>query len=404
MPSLAPTWNPTAELECLRCGARSDLAPEWHGCRSCGGPLVVSYGKVSLPFGADGLDDNIRRLGAALLPLSDPLIDLGQGSTPLVPLPQVGPRTWAKVEGQNPTGSHKDRFHAVSESIASLLGYTRVVTSSTGNHGLSCAAFAAAAGMRALVCLDPEATSAVRTQLHCYGARIAVVPGAVREIITHLTDSGWYPSTSADPALVGRGNPFGCEGYKQIAYEIVTALGHAPDVVALPVASGDTYYGIWKGFRELHERLDQQMPLILACQPVGAAPLALTEREHSESSLTVEDPVSLALSARDARSGWHATHALRSDGKVIEVAEEELISAIRTLGAAGICVEPASALAVAGLEQARRTHPLADDAEVVCVLTSSGLNWAEHLEVALGRPPVLDTAQALLVAGEVGGR
>lgn len=394
-----PRWSPSASLECLSCGRGTAIGPEWTGCGHCGGPLVVAYGQLTLPAGVRDLRDMAAYLASALLPLEQSaLLDLGQGSTPLLPAPSLGPRTWLKSEGQNPTGSHKDRFHAVSEAVAAELGYRGVVASSSGNHGASCAAYAAAAGLEALVCLDPEAPAAIRSQIYSYNAAMAVVPGAVKEVISRLVDSGWYPSTSVDPALVGRGNPFGCEGYKQIAYEIVRRLGHCPEVVALPVASGDTYFGIWKGFRELHVHFNQPMPLLLACQPAGSAPLALTERSAASESLEVAEPTSIALSARDARTGWHATHALRLDGRVVEVPDELTVKELGRLGSLGFCVEPTSALATAGLQLARRDGWIDPDAETICVITSSGLNWTEHLDLACGRPLVFESIRDLYAA------
>jgi threonine synthase len=365
--------------------------------------LVVAYAETALPFGARQVEENATYLASALLPIdARALLDLGQGSTPLLSAPEIGARTWLKNEGQNPTGSHKDRFHAVAEAVATELGYRSVAASSTGNHGASCAAFATAGGLQSLVCLDSEAPAAIRSQLRSYGATIAIVPGAAAQVIIRLVEAGWYPSTSVDPSLVGRGNPFGCEGYKQIAYEIVQRLGHSPEVVALPVASGDTYFGIWKGFRELYDRLGQRMPLMLACQPAGSAPLALTEQQAAVEPLEVAEPESLALSAREARAGWHATHALRLDGRVVEVPEAELVEEIGRLGRFGLCVEPASALASAGLGLARRDGVVDPDAETVCVITSSGLNWTEHLDLAFGRPQVVESAEELFAALSLG--
>lgn len=394
-----PRWSPLASLECLSCGRATPIGPEWTGCHYCGGPLVVAYSDLALPFEAANLAENAAYLASTLLPMdAGALLDLGQGSTPLLPVSSLGARTWLKNEGQNPTGSHKDRFHAVSEAIATELGYRSVVASSTGNHGASCAAYAATAGLQALVCLDPEAPAAIRSQLRSYGATTAVIPGAVNVVIARLVENGWYPSTSVDPSLAGRGNPFGCEGYKGIAYEIARRLGHSPEVVALPVASGDTYYGIWKGFRELHERLDQRMPLMLACQPAGSAPLALTERHSATEPLEVAEPTSVALSARDARTGWHATSALRLNGSVVEVPEEYIVKEVGRLGRLGFCVEPASALATAGLELARHDGLIELDAETVCIITSSGLNWTEHLDMACGRPEVIESTGVLFRA------
>jgi threonine synthase len=112
---------------------------------------VVDYSLV------DGPPGDLLPVAAARL------VSLGQGHTPLV---RYGgsPAAWLKLEGQNPTGSHKDRFHALSIAIARELGYCAVVTSSTGNQGAACAAFAARAGLRCLVMLDPDSPAAPRTQ------------------------------------------------------------------------------------------------------------------------------------------------------------------------------------------------------------------------------------------------
>jgi threonine synthase len=322
------------------------------------------------------------------------LVPLGQGHTPLV---EYGgrPAAWLKLEGQNPTGSHKDRFHALSIAIARELGYRAVVTSSTGNHGAACAAYAARAGLRCLVLLHPDSPAALRTQIRCAGADIAVVPGHETGLLRDMVDAGWYPSTSADPALAGRANPYGQEAYKAIAHEIVAGLGGQPPAsVAVPAASGDTLYGIWRGFRDLHERSDLRMPRILACQPAWTAPL-ITSWDGARP--VAPSYRALALSASDPQTGRHARLALDHDGVAIPVPETDLVAALRELSAEGFSVEPASALALAGLKLAL-AEGMADAAgPAVCVLTSSGLNWARDLDAAWGGVPhVLDNPAAVL--------
>jgi threonine synthase len=370
-------WNPDACLRCVACGRTAGLGPAWTGCAACGGPLVVGY--------EPGADE--------LLPVAaERLLELGQGATPLVAAPELGDSVWLKLEGQNPTGSHKDRFHAVSLAIARDLGYRSVVVSSTGNHGAACAAFAARAGLSCLVCLHPEAPPALHTQVAAYGARIAVVPGEVQELIAALVDRGWYPSTGADPSLAGRGNPYGQEGYKAIADEIVDALGEPPEVVSLPASSGDTLYGVWQGLKEHAARSDQRVPTVLACQPEGAAPLVLTAERDAGEPQTVAEPLSLALSARDPRSGWHASLALQEAGAPVAVSEREIIDAMDRLARAGFFVEPTSALALAGLERARTWGIVDPTATAVVVLSSSGTNWVRDVDLAHGGPPSVSTS------------
>lgn len=375
-------WTDAIQLRCVVCATRSRPGPIWTGCGTCQGPLVVDYSLVEGPP-----DD--------LLPVpADCTVRLGQGSTPLVRY-AGSPAAWLKLEGQNPTGSHKDRFHALSIAIARELGYRAVVTSSTGNHGAACAAYAARAGLRCLVMLHPDSPAALRSQIRCAGGDVAVVPGQETGLLRELVEAGWYPSTSADPALAGRANPYGQEAYKAIAHEIVTGLGGQPPAcVAVPAASGDTLYGVWRGFRDLHERRHLAMPVILACQPAWTAPL-VTSMDGARPA--APGYPALALSAADPQAGRHARLALEQDGVAIGVPERDLVAALHDLSAAGFPVEPASALALGGLRLAR-AQGLADAAgPAVCVLTSSGLNWTRDLDAAWGGvPQVLSSPAAVL--------
>ncbi len=321
------------------------------------------------------------------------LISLGEGQTPLVRY-QSEPAVWLKLEGQNPTGSHKDRFHSLTIAIARELGYRAVVTSSTGNHGAACAAYAARAGLSCLVMLHPDSPAALHTQIRTAGADIAVVPGQEPALIRELVAAGWYPSTSADPLLAGNANPYGQEAYKAIAHEIVASLGgQSPAYVAVPAASGDTLYGIWRGFRDLHERGRLAMPLILACQPAWTAPLAVGADGGRAPAPSYP---ALALSASDRQSGRHAEAVLARDGITIPVSEGGLTAALHELCGAGFCVEPSSALALAGLKSAQAEGLAGRAGSAVCVMTSSGLNWTRDLNAAWDRfPDVLESPAAV---------
>jgi threonine synthase len=386
-------FNPHALLECVTCGVAQALGPAWAGCPACGGhrPLVVAYdADLELPD-----VDAVRR---TLMPARhEHVLDLGQGGTPLVAAPAIADGLFLKIEGQNPTGSHKDRFHGVSVGIARALGYRGVVAASTGNHGAAAAAFAARAGLRSLVCLHPESPPALASQITGYGGTVAVVPEHTQELIRQLVDLGWYPSTSADPLLAGSANPYGAEGYKAIAFEIIETLAKVPAVVAVPAASGDTLYGIWRGFQDLHERLGMPVPTLLACQPAGSAPLALPT--HDGEAQYIAQPKSLALSARDDRSGWHASLLIRSGAAIaVTIEEDRLIDATQRFGSAGFYVEPASALALAGLEKARAAGQVAADSVAVGIITSSGLNWTRDLDLVFGESVVHRSIEAVMEA------
>lgn len=357
-PSLA--WSARARLGCVACSESIGLGAEWLGCPRCGEPLIVEY------YGK-----GVR--AEELLPVDGALIDLGQGATPLLDVHPRWPRTMLKLEGRNPTGSHKDRFQALSVAIARMLGARGVVAYSTGNHGLACAAFAAAAELPCVVFLHPEAPASLATQIQAHGASVAVLGDEAPVVIATLVDDGWYPSTGADHVLVSRGNPYGQEAYKAIAWEIAAA-GSA-DVVAVPASSGDTLYGIWRGFRDLHELEGLAMPTILACQPEDAASLA-------PGSVEVLRSQSIALSARDGRCGRHAT-AVLADGMLIPVPEQQLRRGLQELYAAGVSADPAAALSIVGIELARTQQLVDPDATAVAIITASGLGWSARVARAL---------------------
>jgi threonine synthase len=367
----------------VRTGRAQALGPAWRGDEdpTGGGPLLVQYPPLE-PAG-ETLSERVGSLSRTLLPIpATEIVELGQGNTPLVKLDALGDGIWAKLEGANPTGSHKDRFHAIVAALARRHGHPGVVAWSTGNHAAAAAAFAAAAGLRCTVLLHPEAPETLRTQILVYGA---VIEGdhESRARVAELVDAGWCPATSADPSLAGRANPYGLEGYKAIAHEIVRDLGRVPTAVSLPVASGDTYVGVQRGFRELHERLGLPMPIVAGWQPEDAAPLAATVEQHSAEPVEISEPRSIALSTRDPRSGWHAAMAARRDGLVVRVPDRELGARIIALGRCGVFAEPASALATAGIDHLRRTGAIGPGDSAVAIITSSALNWTRDIVLAL---------------------
>ena len=161
-----------------------------------------------------------------------------------------GPRIWLKDETRNPTGSFKDRLHAVSLTMARALGFRKAVASTTGNHGTALAAYAARAGMDALVFCDPRAPVVQRRLMQLFGARVVVLADRAAHVGWLVRERGWYPSTGMTPEPVG--TPYGVEGYKTIAYEVFFQLGgRFPERMLVPTSGGDAIYGPWKGFREL---------------------------------------------------------------------------------------------------------------------------------------------------------
>jgi threonine synthase len=287
------------------------------------------------------------------LPLSPstPIVTLGEGSTPLIRAERLsaklGIELWLKWEGANPTGSFKDRGMAVAVSKALEDGARGVVCASTGNTAASAAAYAARAGLEAVIVHAAGAVAAGKVgQIRAVGGRLVAVDGTFEDAFAaslELAEREGY-------TVVNSTNPNRIEGQKTAAFEIVEQLGGAPDVLALPYGGGGNTTAYARGFSELRDALPRVVP-------VEAEQRAKT----FASAIRIGDPVHRAtVDEAVARSG----------GKVVTVSEDEIVEAWRMLARdEGVFCEPASAASLAGLG-----HGVAGLGErVVCVLTGHGL-------------------------------
>jgi threonine synthase len=312
----------------------------------------------------------------SFLPMTEatPALTLGEGATPLVRATRLGAsigvaNLYLKVEGQNPTGSFKDRGMVLAVAKAAEAGAKAIVCASTGNTSASAAAYGAAAGMEVIVVL-PKGQIAVGKLLQALiaGARVVAVDGNFDQalgIVRALAEQDDHPIT-----LVNSLNPFRLEGQKTAAFEVCDDLGRSPDILAIPVGNAGNISAYWQGFREYATAgLVRETPRMWGFQAAGAAPLVAGHRiEHPETIATairIGDPASWtkAIDARDA-----------SGGRIDAVSDDEILAAYRALARhQGIFCEPASAASVAGVTKAAAAGELDRDALVVCVLTGHGL-------------------------------
>ena len=308
------------------------------------------------------------------LPLTDrtPLISLGEGSTPLVPSRRLAERAgcgrlYFKLEMCNPTGSFKDRGMVVAVAKAVEEGARAVLCASTGNTSASAAAYAAHCGLDAFV-LVPRGNIAQGklAQAVAHGARVVAIDGnfdAALEIAREV--SRRHPSV----AMVNSVNPHRIAGQKTAAFEIVDALGDAPDLLFIPVGNAGNITAYWRGFVEYYQsELATRKPRMMGWQAAGAAPIV---RGHP-----VENPETVASAIRIGNpASWKSAVAARdeSGGAIDAVTDEEILEAYRLLAQEeGIFAEPASAACVAGLLKAGPGLGLAGKT-VVCVITGHGL-------------------------------
>ena len=325
------------------------------------------------------------------LPVTDatPDLTLGEGFTPLVHARRLGEalglrNLYLKVEGQNPTGSFKDRGMVMAVAKAAEAGATALVCASTGNTSASAAAYGAAAGMEVIVVL-PKGQIAVGKLLQALvaGARVVAVDGNFDQalaIVRALAEQDDHPVT-----LVNSVNPFRLEGQKTAAFEICDDLGRAPDILAIPVGNAGNISAYWAGFSEYRaDRLVDSTPAMWGFQAAGAAPLVVGHRierpETIATAIRIGDPASWdkAIAARDA-----------SGGRIAAVTDEEILAAYRALARhQGVFCEPASAASLAGVTKATAAGELDPDALVVCVLTGHGLKDPTTAERQV--PPFLE--------------
>ncbi len=371
-------------LECARCRTRYPLEPLFRGCPACRArgvvaPLLARYLRNRLRFAWDQGDAPSARMWVyeSALPTSPAAskVSLGEGGTELraVTLPGVGDPVHLKLEPQNPTGSFKDRLNSVAVTMALGHGAPGMVCSSTGNHGVSLAAYAKAAGLKCVVVLPQEAPAAAVEEITAHAGLPIVTAWDDRgPWIEWLVEGrGWTPSGRNFPRAYG--NPYGLEGYKTIAYEVVRQLGRAPATVFVPLGGGDGIYGVWKGFGELRDAgIIDSLPRMIGCQPELSASVHRAFAAAAEHVAAVALQISVALSLTDRQGGDHALWAVReSNGDVLALSERDILDAGDELAGLGIDAEAAGAAALAGL---RRFAAVARP-PIVCVITGHGARW-----------------------------
>jgi threonine synthase len=338
------------------------------------------------------------------LPITDqtPRLTLGEGFTPLVRLDRIGARLglsnlYAKIEGQNPTGSFKDRGMVVAVAKAVESGATAIICASTGNTSASAAAYGARAGLEVVVVLPRGQIAAGKLlQATVAGARVVAVDGnfdAALRIVRAMSEQDDHPVT-----LVNSVNPHRLEGQKTAAFEICDDLGRAPDALAIPVGNAGNISAYWAGFREYAAAgIVGTRPRMLGFQAAGAAPLVLGR--------PVDAPDTVATAIRIGNpASWSSAIAARdeSGGAIGAVGDDEILAAYRSLAEdEGIFCEPSSATSLAGVAALAARDELPRDAAIVCVLTGAGLKDPTTAQAVAASNAVLDaepTVGAVTVA------
>jgi threonine synthase len=301
-----------------------------------------------------------------------PMLTLSEGHTPLLDVPRLAAavgvaKLYVKLESMNPTGSFKDRGMVMAVAKAVEAGSNCVICASTGNTSASAAAYAARAGIEAVVVVPSGKIALGKlAQALMYGARLLVIDGnfddALR-IVREISES--HPLT-----LVNSVNPYRIDGQATAAYEICDELGRAPDGLCLPVGNAGNITAYWHGFKQYHAAGKiTALPRMLGFEASGSAAIVrgtpIAYPETIATAIRIGNPASWkqAVAARD-----------ESEGIIGEVTDTEILASWRDLARQeGVFIEPASAAGVAGLRKLVQSGQVDRDGTYVAVLTGHGL-------------------------------
>ena len=405
-----------AYQKCINCGSEYGIDEIVYFCKKCGDILEIKYDHGEL---AEALRDNKWRNAPLsvwryrnFMPISDTtkVVSLNEGGTGLHLCKRLAShlglrQLYVKNEGENPTGSFKDRGMTVGVTKAVELGVQSVICASTGNTSASLAAYAAKAGLQCAV-LIPSGKIAYGklSQAMIYGAKVIQVRGnfdQALDVVLKLSEK------HRNIYLLNSINPFRIEGQKSLGYEICDQLNQeAPDRLLVPVGNAGNISAIWKGFTEFHELgLIKTLPKMTGIQAAGSAPIAQAIKTGSDTIVPVAKPETVATAIRiGAPVSWKkALNAIReSHGTAETVTDTEILSAQKMLARIeGLFVEPASASSIAGLIKLVENGTIDKDERVVCVTTGHGLKDPDTA-VKMSEKPVEVDAEITAIEDALG--
>ncbi len=373
---------------CINCSTEYAISETVYSCRKCGHLIEI---KLDVEKAKEKTKSRLWRKTPlsvwrykAFIPIADNTdpISLEEGGTNLLRADNLERelkihRLYVKVEGENPTGSFKDRGMTVGVTRAKELKVRTVLCASTGNTSASLAAYAARAGLRCKVFVPSgKVASGKLTQTLIYGAKLTEVKGSFDDALRSVLE---IAEKRKDIYLLNSVNPFRIEGQKTVAYEIVEQLRvEVPDSVVVPVGNAGNISAIWKGFKEFFEMgLTKSLPRMIGVQAEGAAPIAdaVKKRKRRITPLRKPNTVASAIRIGSPASWKKALDAIyQSKGTAVKVSDEEILQGQAKLARTeGLFVEPASAASLAGFRKLLDLGSIDNDEVTVIIATGHGL-------------------------------
>jgi threonine synthase len=387
-------YSALSHLDCSRCGTRYD-ADRVQGTCSCGSPLLARYdlrqvaGQVS-PREIAGRPADLWRYHE-LLPVRQAghVVSLGEGMTPLLPMPKAGqalgvPGLLMKDEGVLPTGTFKARGAAVGVSRAAELGVAAIAMPTNGNAGAAWSAYAARAGIRCLIAMPVAAPPVTRAECAVAGAELHLVDGDIADAGRLVAETLRQRPGYQNAATLKE--PYRIEGKKTMGLEIAEQLGwRMPGVIVYPAGGGVGIIGIYKALRELLELgwVSGDLPRLVAVQADGCAPIVKAFQAGATESEPWPDPKTIAfgLTVPKALGDFLILDALyATGGTAVSVTDEALLAEQRTVARLeGSLICPEGAACFAAVRRLRASGWLSQTDEVVVLNTGTGLIYPETL-------------------------
>jgi threonine synthase len=389
-------FSALSHLECSRTGARYD-ADRVQGVSDVGAPLLARYDLDAVRAGVSpddiaGRPHDLWRYHE-VLPVRDPahLTSLGEGMTPLLPLPSYGsridvPGLLMKDEGMVPTGSFKARGAAVGVSRARELGVGAIAMPTNGNAGAAWSVYAARAGMGSLIVMPVDAPEITRRECVVSGAELYLVDGLINHAGALVKDAVQQRSGYQEVSTLKE--PYRIEGKKTMGYEIAEQLGwRVPDVILYPAGGGVGLIGIHKAMLEMRELgwIGEKLPRLVAVQSTGCKPIVDAFDAGLDESTLVEGTHTLAfgINVPKALGDFLVLRAVReSAGTAVAVTDEEILAEVTTLATdegAWVCPEGAACFVAA--RQLRASGWIGRDEQVVVLNTGTGLKYPDTVTV-----------------------
>jgi threonine synthase len=386
-------------LECSLCSRNFAAGQLWNLCE-CGGPLLVRYNLALLreTWSRTSLvsaPNSMWRYAPALpVQLAASIVSLGEGMTPLLPVPRTGSRIGAsdlllKDEGLNPTGSFKARGLSCAVSMCVEMGIGKLAIPSAGNAASALAAYTAAAGIEAHIFMPRDVPQSNFIECKAYGAEVTLVDGLISDCARIVAErslrEGWFDISTLK-------EPYRIEGKKTMGYELAEQLKwELPDAIFYPTGGGVGMIGMWKAFEEMEALgwIGSKRPKMIAVQAEGCQPVVRAFNEGAERSRFWDGASTVAAGLRVPKplGDFLVLRAVReSGGAAIAVSDAKLINAgIQLATEEGIFVSPEGAACIVAAERLLQDGLLKRDEKLVIYNTGAGLKYLEAYSTSFPR-------------------